>query len=178
MPSALQRAGVMLGGFSNKDGLMLGRQPGRRRVIGFASVTIVLAIAGSSVLGQSPREWRDYAGGPDSSKFVAAKQITKANVNQLQVAWSYPAGQTDFNPIVVRGTIYGRGANGSFVAVDAATGKELWTHEGVQGFNSRGVNYWESKDGKDRRLIFSTQNILQELSAYTGEPITAFGTNG
>src|SRR5678815_525934 len=72
----------------------------------------------------------------------------------------------------------GRGPNGSFVALDAATGKELWSHEGVQGFTSRGVNYWESKDGKDRRLIFSTQNILQELDAYTGEPITAFGKNG
>jgi quinate dehydrogenase (quinone) len=124
------------------------------------------------------REWRDYAGGPDSSRFVAAKQITSANVNQLQVAWAYPTGQTDFNPLIVRGMVYGRGANGSFVALDAATGKQIWIHEGVQGFNSRGVNYWESKDGKDRRLIFSTVNMLQELDAYTGEPITAFGTDG
>src|SRR4029079_10342001 len=82
------------------------------------------------------------------------------------------------NPLIVRGMIYGRGANGSFVALDAATGKQIWSHEGVQGFTSRGVKYWESKDGKDRRLIFSTTNILQELDAYTGEPITAFGTNG
>jgi quinate dehydrogenase (quinone) len=164
--------------FANKDGLMIGRQTSGRRVIGFLCTALLLAAVGPSLLGQSPREWRDYAGGPDSSKFVAAKQITKANVGQLQVAWSYPGGQTDFNPLVIRGTVYGRGPNGSFVALDAATGKELWSHEGVQGFNSRGVNYWESKDGKDRRLIFSTQNILQELDAYTGEPITAFGKNG
>src|SRR6186713_1610579 len=145
---------------------------------------IALALAagmGLSVSGQTkpvPREWRDYAGGPDSSRFVAATQVTKSNVSQLQVAWTYPAGQTDFNPLVVRGVVYGRGPNDSFVALDAATGKQLWIHEGVQGFNSRGVNYWESKDGKDRRLIFSTANMLQELDAYTGEPITAFGTNG
>jgi quinoprotein glucose dehydrogenase len=141
----------------------------------------ISAIALSATLPAGPdgqREWRDYAGGPDSSRFVAARQITSANVNQLQVAWAYSTGQTDFNPLIVRGMVYGRGANGSFVALDAATGKQIWIHEGVQGFNSRGVNYWESKDGKDRRLIFSTVNMLQELDAYTGEPITAFGTNG
>jgi quinoprotein glucose dehydrogenase len=47
-------------------------------------------------------------------------------VARLQVAWTYPSGQTDFNPLVVRGVIYGRGPNDSFVAVDAATGKEIW----------------------------------------------------
>ena len=32
------------------------------------------------------REWRDYAGGPESSRFVDAMQITKDNVHQLEVA--------------------------------------------------------------------------------------------
>jgi glucose dehydrogenase len=163
----------------NKDELMIAREPNAPRVIAGLGTIILIALAGASILGQTtPREWRDYAGGPDSSKFVAAKQITKSNVNLLQVAWTYPGGQTDFNPLVVRGMVYGRGPNGSFVGLDAGTGKQLWIHEGVQGFTSRGVNYWESKDGKDRRLIFSTLNILQELDAYTGEPITSFGTNG
>lgn len=155
---------------------MIGHAPTARLAAVATGVIALSAILSAGRDGQ--REWRDYAGGPDSSRFVAATQITSANVNQLQVAWAYPAGQTDFNPLVVRGMIYGRGANGSFVGLDAATGKQLWSHEGVQGFNSRGVNYWESKDGKDRRLIFSTRNILQELDAYTGEPITSFGTDG
>ena len=128
--------------------------PKTSSVIACVGLTTLVGVAGTSVSGQSPREWRDYAGGPDSSKFVAAKQITKSNVRQLQVAWAYPGGQTDFNPLVVRGMVYGRGPNGSFVALDAATGKQIWIHEGVQGFTSRGVNYWESKDGKDRRLDF------------------------
>jgi len=145
------------------------------------AAVVLSTIALTATLPAAPdgqREWRDYAGGPDSSRFVAAKQITSTNVSQLQVAWAYPGGQTDFNPLIVRGMVYGRGPNGSFVALDAATGKQIWIHEGVQGFTSRGVNYWESKDGKDRRLIFSTVNMLQELDAYTGEPITAFGTDG
>jgi quinoprotein glucose dehydrogenase len=120
-----------------------------------AIVVVLAAVTGLSVSGQTrnvPCEWRDYGGGPDSSRFVAATQIDKSNVARLQVAWTYPSGQTDFNPLVVRGVIYGRRPNDSFVAVDAATGKEIWAHKDVQGFNTRGMNYWESADGKDRRL--------------------------
>ena len=138
-------------------------------------------VAGLTAAGHTqnaPREWRDYGGGPDTSRFVAAAGIDTSNVSRLQVAWSYPAGQTDFNPVVVRGVIYGRGPNSSFVALDAATGKQLWIHEGVDGFNARGINYWESKDGKDRRLIFSTNNLLQEIDAQTGESIASFGVGG
>jgi glucose dehydrogenase len=134
--------------------------------------------AGRSVSGQDQREWRDYAGGPDSSRFVAAKQITKSNVNLLEVAWTYAPGQTDFNPLVVRGVIYGRGPKGSFVALDAATGKAIWIHEGVQEFNGRGINYWEDKDGTDRRLMFSMNNFLHEIDARTGRAIPSFGVDG
>ena len=144
-----------------------------------AAVTLAVAgVTGLTVSGQGPREWRDYAGGPDSSRFVAATQITKSNVSQLQVAWTYPSGLTDFNPLVVRGIIYSRGPEGSFVALDAATGKQIWIHEGVQGFNTRGINYWESKDGKARRLIFSSMNFLQEIDALTGETVSSFGKDG
>src|SRR4051812_236626 len=156
--------------------MIRGQSPARHRVV-LAIATITLSVA--LVAGvETQREWRDYAGGPDSSRFVAAKQITADNVSRLQVAWSYPSGQTDFNPLVVRNMVYGRGPNGSIVALDATTGKQIWVHEGIQGFTTRGVNYWESKDGKDRRLIFSTLNMLQELDAYTGEPITRFGKDG
>jgi glucose dehydrogenase len=148
------------------------------RIIYIAAILAVAVLTQLTLSGQSPREWRDYAGGPDSSRFVAATQITKANVNQLQVAWSFPGGLTDFNPLVVRGVVYGRGPNTSFVALDAATGKQIWIHEGVQGFNARGINYWESKDGQDRRLIFSANNFLQEIDAQTGKTITAFGVDG
>jgi glucose dehydrogenase len=152
----------------------MNRTPARR-------IAVIVALAGAAQLslsGQEPREWRDYAGGPDSSRFVAATQITKANVGQLRVAWTYPEGQTDFNPLVVRGVVYARGANSSFVALDAATGKQIWIHDGVQGFNSRGINYWESRDGTDRRLIFSAGNLLQEIDAQTGNTIASFGKDG
>ena len=163
--------------------MVSGRGTGSHRRVfhKFAILTTTLALGfttGLPVLGQAPREWRDYAGGPDSSRFVASTQITKANVAQLEVAWTYPAGLTDFNPLMVRGTIYGRGDGNSFVALDAATGRQLWTYKPTANFNGRGINYWESRDGKDRRLIFSAGNLLQELDAVTGEPISSFGKGG
>jgi glucose dehydrogenase len=124
------------------------------------------------------REWRDYAGGPDSSRFVAATSIDKANVGRLRVAWTYPDGDTDFNPVVAHGVIYTRAHDTGLAAVDAATGKALWVHDGIEGFALRGVNYWESADGSDRRLLFSARNMLQALDARTGKAIPSFGTNG
>src|SRR5262245_10680736 len=143
-----------------------------------ALVVSMAMLAVAAVEGQTPREWRDYAGGPDSSKFVASTDITKDNVSRLTEAWRYGDGQTDFNPLVVRDVVYGRGPRNSFVALNAATGRLLWMHEGPEGFNTRGVNYWDSADRKDRRLIFSANNLLQELDAQTGEIIASFGAGG
>src|SRR5262245_20193475 len=89
-----------------------------------------------------PREWRDYAGGPDSSRFVDATEITKGNVGRLQVAWTYPDGDTDFNPLVVRDVIYTRATGGRLVAIDAATGQQRWATPEIKAFAIRGVNYW------------------------------------
>jgi glucose dehydrogenase len=148
---------------------------------GVVSVALMLAVAGATsvvVQVREQQEWRDYAGGPDSSRFVRGTEISPSNVRQLQVAWTYPAGLTDFNPLIVRGVVYGRASNDSFVALDAATGNPLWIHEGVKGFNVRGINYWESQDGRDRRLLFSANNFLQALDARTGTIIQSFGMDG
>ena len=78
----------------------------------------------------------------------------------------------------MRGVIYGRGRNGSIVAVDAKSGKELWVRENMNGMTNRGMMYWESRDGRDQRLIFAMTDLLQELDAKTGKSIMSFGTNG
>jgi len=122
--------------------------------------------------------WTGYGNGADNSRYFSSRQIDKSNVNRLQVAWTYPYGDTSFGPIVVRGVIYGRGRNGSLVAVDAKTGKELWIRENMNGMTSRGMNYWESADGRDQRLIFAMNSFLQELDSKTGKSIISFGTNG
>jgi quinoprotein glucose dehydrogenase len=126
--------------------------------------------------------WSDYLGGPDSAQYSALKQINKANVSQLQVAWTYPTGDKNsysFGPIVVDGVMYVQAKNNSIVALDAATGRELWVHANNTRFiTSRGLNYWESKDRSDRRLLYCVDNYLVAIDARTGQSIPSFGENG
>jgi quinoprotein glucose dehydrogenase len=124
------------------------------------------------------RHWLGFSGNADNSRFFPSTQITRSNVGSLEVAWSYPYADTNFSPIVVRGVIYGRARNNSIVALDARTGKEIWIHENMQGMTTRGMNYWESRDGSDQRLIFSVNDYLQEIDAKTGRSIMTFGTDG
>jgi len=132
-------------------------------------------------LAQNHKQWSNYGGGPDSSHYVALDQINKSNVSQLQVAWVYPTGDNQsylFNPIIVDGTMYVLARNSSLVALDAATGKELWIHENLPGLTTRGIAYWESKNRKDRRLIFAMNDYLQQIDARTGKSILTFGKGG
>jgi quinoprotein glucose dehydrogenase len=126
--------------------------------------------------------WSDYGGGPDQAQYSALAQIDRSNVSRLEVAWSYPTGDPGnylFNPVVADEVIYVLAKNNSVVALDATTGKELWVHENPKGrINTHGINYWESKDRSDRRLLYSNNNLLQAIDARTGQAIPTFGKNG
>ena len=153
----------------------------RRRpfLLAFAALAAcVAAIVTTPAQSSTDTWWTGYGGGPDNSRYFPSKQITRGNVSRLQVAWTYPFGDTGSGPIVVRGVIYGRGRNGSLIALDAATGKERWVRENMTGMTSRGMNYWESADGRDQRLIFAMNSLLQEVDAKTGKSVMSFGTNG
>jgi quinoprotein glucose dehydrogenase len=126
--------------------------------------------------------WKDYGGGADQSQYSALKQIDRSNVKSLQVAWTYPTGDGNtylFNPVVVDDVMYVLAKNNSIVALEAATGKEIWTHANPRGrLSTHGVSYWESKDRSERRLLYSINSLLQAIDARTGQSISSFGTNG
>ncbi|MBL8296176.1 MAG: PQQ-binding-like beta-propeller repeat protein, partial [Bryobacterales bacterium] len=147
-------------------------------------VLLLLALgtaAGLAAAGKNNKNWPDYGGGPDSSHFVELDQITKSNVSRLDVAWVYPTGDNHaylFNPVVVDNVMYVLAKNSSLVALDATTGKEIWIHENLPGLSTRGIAYWESKNRKDRRLIFAINDYLQQIDARTGKSILTFGKKG
>src|SRR5690625_3155571 len=127
------------------------------------------------------RTWRDYGGGPDQSKFVKLEDINKSNVNKLEVAWFYPTKDDNvyqFNPVIVDTVIYVLAKDNSLIALDARTGEEIWIHAHLRGIARRGINYWESEDGQDKRLLFQMNDYLQAIDAETGESITSFGNGG
>ncbi len=153
--------------------------PRRPFLLACAALAASIA-AGVATTAQSSTDtwWTGYGSGADHSRYVPSTQITRDNVSRLQVAWTYPYGDTGSGPIVVRGVVYGRGRNGSLIALDAKTGKERWVRERMNGMTSRGMNYWDSADGRDQRLIFAMNGLLQEVDAKTGKSIMSFGTNG
>jgi quinoprotein glucose dehydrogenase len=125
--------------------------------------------------------WTHYGGSPDQSRFFNAKEITKENVSELEVAWMFPSEDETpyfFSPIIVDTTMYLMGKNSSLIAVNVNTGKEIWIHANLNGITRRGINYWESKDKTDKRLLFTINNTLQAIDAVTGQSILNFGNDG
>jgi len=125
--------------------------------------------------------WRAYLGGSDSSQYSSLTQIDKSNVSQLQVAWTYATGDMRtyrFNPVIADGVMFVLAKNMALVALDAATGKEIWTHENQGAVGDRGINYWESADRKDRRLVYINGGFLTAVDAGTGKTIESFGDKG
>lgn len=128
--------------------------------------------------------WRDYGGSADSAQYSSLKQINRSNVGKLQRVWTYPTGDGNryfFNPLVIGGTMYVLAKGNSLVALEAATGRELWSaapDPDIKVITNRGFNYWESKDGVDRRLLLCVNHTLRAYDARTGKPILTFGTNG
>ncbi len=143
---------------------------------------LVLVVAVQAVQVQrTSTNWADYGGTPDNARHVPLSQITRDNLSKLGVAWSYPTRDAIsyvFNPVVVDNVAYVLARNNSLVALDATTGKELWIHENLRGIAPRGINYWQSADGTDRRLLFQMNSYLQAIDARTGKSIMSFGKDG
>jgi glucose dehydrogenase len=123
--------------------------------------------------------WDQYLGGADSSQYSSLKQIDKSNVGKLEVAWTFPTSENySFNPLIVGTTMYVLAKGRSIVALDAATGRELWTHANEGGVGARGMNYWHSPDGSEDRLLYINAGHLTAIDAKTGETIRTFGVDG
>ena len=134
-----------------------------------------------SGVSRSFKDWSQYLGGADSSQYSSLDQINRSTVSRLDVAWRYSTADSRsyrFNPIVVDGTMFVLAKNNSIVALDALTGKEQWVHANEGAVSDRGINYWESGDRSDRRLLYLNAGSLTAIDARTGASIPSFGEQG
>jgi quinoprotein glucose dehydrogenase len=149
-------------------------------------------------------EWPEYGGDKGGLHWSALSQVTRENVGDLEVAWTYRHGdrsdgsdgatRTSFNatPLVVGGTLYFCTPYNRVIALDAETGAERWAFDPVQRTRKlqgpypricRGIAHWEDpKPGAGRcaRRIFTgtLDSELIALDAATGEPCADFGRGG
>lgn len=134
------------------------------------------------------RDWTVYGGGPEGIRYSALLQINRQNVTRLQVAWRFDSGdeyegsEMQCNPIVVEGVLYASTPRLRVVALDAATGRLIWSFDPNPGakprgkMRSRGLTYWAS--GEDRRIFVGGSNVLYAIDARMGKLAQSFGNAG
>jgi quinoprotein glucose dehydrogenase len=153
-----------------------------RSIAVLIATAVVGGIASAASKATPYTQWDDYAGSPDSMQYSALKQITKANVAQMELAWWHPVPDSrsrfGYNPLVVDGVMYVLGKDNSITALDATTGRQIWSQAVEGNPTDRGISYWESRDRSDRRLVLSVNSYLQQINAKTGVTIPSFGKDG
>ncbi len=144
---------------------------------------LVLSLALAVLIRAADVNW-PVNGGPYNIRYSTLSQINKDNVSQLQVAWTYDShdafkgSEMQSNPIVVDGVLYATTPKLRVIALDAATGREIWSFdpkdktEGQRRYRHRGVAVYRN------RVFFTHRNFLWALDRITGKPVATFGDNG
>ncbi len=124
-----------------------------------------------------PHNWFTYFGDYEGRHYSLLKQINLTNVAQLQTAWVLQpqgGGILQASPLVVDGIMYTTAASNYAYALDAATGKVLWTYKynpadskyDVKGTSNRGFAMLEG------RLFMCTGDAhVVALDAKTGREL-------
>jgi len=115
--------------------------------------------------------------------------------------WTYHTGEVDrytnatdrhsvapfeTTPLIVGGVLFLSTPSNRVIALDAETGREIWKYDPqAEGgkprrfYQHRGVSYWQSEDGRERRIVFGTfDGRLICLDAASGKPCEDFGRGG
>ena len=153
-----------------------------------------------AILADDPagENWMCVGGDRGCQRYSRLDQINRDNVAQLEVAWTFHTGELtrprqktiECTPLVIDGTMYVTTGHLRVVALNAATGEELWSFDPFEkhkaagplasGGVNRGLAYWSDPDDeKTRRIIHGTSDgRLFSFDAKTGELDPKFGTDG
>ncbi|HEY8539510.1 MAG TPA: PQQ-binding-like beta-propeller repeat protein, partial [Steroidobacteraceae bacterium] len=170
------------------------------------SAAVLATFAVGAALADTDRgNWPYYAGTIGATKYSPLTRINARNVASLQAVWTWESpdnalvgtvtkerpGSFKATPIMIDGVLYTSTSLNLVAAIDAGTGKTLWTFDpkayesgrrpANSGWQHRGVSYWEGRvDGRKERRIFIATGIgeLIALNAQDGQPIRSFGKEG
>lgn len=132
--------------------------------------------------------WETYSGDPSGAKYSSLTQINATNVNNLRPAWVYraddmqtsPRTEIQCNPIIIGEIIYLISPGLKLIALEAGTGKEIWTFDPYPGEKSagtvRGLTYWDDAEGG--KVFYAAGPYLYQLFAQSGEVNEGFGEGG
>lgn len=168
----------------------------------FRLALALIAVAGiwtAAVEGQrgaANGEWRFYAGDNGSTRYAPLDQITRDNVRNLKVVWTWksdnfsspPEIRSEATPLMVNGLLYfPAGSHRAVVAMDAGTGETRWVWRIDEGdrweksprrSSGRGVAFWTDGRGDERIFTITPGFQLVALNAKNGSQVQAFGQEG
>jgi len=128
-------------------------------------------------------DWPVYQGSDAHDHYVTLSQITPENVAQLEVAWTYDTrdafdgSEMQSNPVIVGGVLYAMSPKQRAFALDAATGKELWSFDPTDGnFTGPRIRY-RGVVVHDGRVYFNYRHRLFALDASTGKRAAGWGND-
>lgn len=155
------------------------------RYLAAAVFGLVSALALATAMAQQPAfvNWT-INGGEHNARFSPLTQINRSNVRNLQVAWTFESkdhftgSEMQSNPIVIDGVLYATTPAMKVVALNAATGAEIWRYDLSGGANSTARFRHRGVTVHDDRVFVTYRNFLFALDRKTGQPIASFGTNG
>ena len=152
------------------------------------------------VAGDPPQnvDWPRVGNDPGCMRYSPLEEINRQNVTRLKPTWTYHTRELDgrtgktieCTPIVIDGVMYITTGYLRVVALDAATGKELWqfdpkkdhpfAYRPASGGVNRGCTYWsDGKPDGERRIIHGTADgRLFSLDAKNGKLDPKFGDGG
>jgi len=145
-----------------------------------------LALIASSAQAEDT-DWPIYLGGKERNLYSSLDQIDRENVDKLKVAWTYDTGeQSEYqaNNLIIDGVLFTPTQTRKIVALNAATGEEVWTWDPAEEISGpgkkrqRGLAYWQNEDGGEARLFTGVRGYLFAVDPKTGETIRDFGENG
>ncbi len=142
-------------------------------------IAIVLALSACA----RQADWPVYQGSDAHDHYVTLSQITPENVSKLQVAWTYdtrdafPGSEMQSNPVIVDGVLYAMSPKQRAFALDAATGKELWSFDPTGGsFTGPRIRY-RGVVVHGGRVYFNYRHRLFALDAKTGRQASGWGND-
>ena len=143
-------------------------------------LTIALYVTASLAIAQktsSTHDWPIYGGTAENNHFSPLAQISRKNVTQLEIAWTYDtqeSGGLQSSPLIVDGILYGLTPTEKVFALNASTGKLLWKFDsGIKSSQpDRGLAYWSNSESpkKEKRILVAVMNYIYALDAATGQP--------
>ncbi len=123
-------------------------------------------------------DWTHYDGSLTGNRYSPLELINPTNVQRLGAAWVFPIASTpralQSTPVVQDGIMYVTGWN-EIYALDATTGRQLWTysearHDGILSEGGIGTNRGVTISG-DKAFMVTDHAHLLAFNRFTGQKL-------